>query len=433
MSSLNTLFDTFRGYLWWYRLARCRREAILLPVPSPRHVALLAWSFPPDIDGGVYRPLSLARYGVEAGWNVTVISGSVREKGTAAGLALLEELPEQVRVCRTPTDNLPVPSYKLFPRINGGFVHGLNLVETAMRELAKSPPSVFVATGPPFHSFMAAWYLSKYFGAKLVLDYRDEWTECPFSFVDRGNVDRWWERRCLNSADAVFFTTQAQLEHNLVCLRAGDPKRFRVVPNGWEPADFVKSQGNSAPVSGDKLVLSFVGALGDHTPPGPFLTQMERLLARREDLRFRVRLQFVGKRSSQSEGQLAEFRFPDNLDVRGLVEKKEANRLMSEASALMLFYGDKFKRYIPGKMYDYLAAGRPLVVVGTNGEVPRILKEIGGGHLVPEGDDGALEKVLDELLTQTAVKTSNPRVEDWLQRHTREHIAFDFYKYLESL
>ena len=434
MTFLHTLFDTGRGYFWWCDLGKRSKKVFSGPASGKRHVALLAWSFPPDIAGGVYRPLSLARYGVDAGWNVTVISGPISEKATTAGLALLEELPEQVRVCRTPTNNLPVPSYKLFPRINGGFVHGLNLVETAMREMAECPPSVIVATGPPFHSFMAAWYLSKHFGAKLVLDYRDEWTECPFSFVDMGNVDHWWERRCLDAADAVFFTTQTQLDHNLAHLRAGDPKRFRVVPNGWEPADFTKAKDDNLPRrNGDNLVLSFVGTLGDHTPPGPFLTQMERLLVRREDLRTRVRLQFVGKRSSQSESQLAKFRFPDNLDIRGLVEKKEANRLMSEASGLLLFYGDKFKRYLPGKMYDYLAAGSPLVVVGTDGEVPRILKELGGGYLVPAGDDGAMEKVLDELLAHKGVKTSNPRVEVWLQCHTRQHIAFDFYKYLESL
>ena len=39
------------------------------------HLLLFAWSFPPELNGGVYRPVSLAKYAVRAGWRVSVASG----------------------------------------------------------------------------------------------------------------------------------------------------------------------------------------------------------------------------------------------------------------------------------------------------------------------------------------------------------------------
>jgi hypothetical protein len=63
------------------------------------HLLLLAWSFPPEINGGVYRPVALAKYAARAGWKVTVASGPSTGQGTAAGIELLNSLPPQVRVC----------------------------------------------------------------------------------------------------------------------------------------------------------------------------------------------------------------------------------------------------------------------------------------------------------------------------------------------
>ena len=48
---------------------------------------------PPQINGGVYRPVSLAKYAVRAGWRVTVATGPLKGAPSAAGLDLLNSLP----------------------------------------------------------------------------------------------------------------------------------------------------------------------------------------------------------------------------------------------------------------------------------------------------------------------------------------------------
>jgi hypothetical protein len=83
------------------------------------HLLLFAWSFPPDVNAGVYRPASFAKYAVRAGWRVTVVCSPVQSLESAAGMELVKSLPVGVEVFRA----LPAPptSYRLLPKVDGGF------------------------------------------------------------------------------------------------------------------------------------------------------------------------------------------------------------------------------------------------------------------------------------------------------------------------
>src|ERR1700686_2278177 len=84
-------------------------------VSSP-HLLLFTWSFPPEVNGGVYRPVSLVKYAIKAGWQVTVVSGPLNGQETAAGIELANSLPAAAGVFRA---SLPPPtSYRLLPKID---------------------------------------------------------------------------------------------------------------------------------------------------------------------------------------------------------------------------------------------------------------------------------------------------------------------------
>src|SRR5690606_33567275 len=116
-----------------------------------------------------------------------------------------------------------------------------DLVREALRVHDNTRPKVVIATGPPFHSFVAGVLLSRMWRVPLVLDYRDEWTECPFPFVQLGNADHFWERRVNAHADRIVLVTQSQLEHHARAFpnafANASRERMVVIPNGWEPAE----------------------------------------------------------------------------------------------------------------------------------------------------------------------------------------------------
>ena len=362
---IRALRDTVRGY---GRLARTLARGRRLPSARlPRHLLLLAWVFPPHSNGGVYRPAALVRYATQRGWRVTVICESEPAQPTSAGRHMLAYIGPSARILRVSPATLR-PSSRAFPSVDGGFLNALAMSDVARRALADDPPGVILASGPPFHSFVAARYIARSTGTPYVLDYRDEWTECPFGFVDPGNADVYYERACLRGAVRVVFTTESHLHHQLRTFPVVEPSRCLVITNGWEPADMPASV-DTEPRSAGGTHIAFVGTLGNYTPPQVFLNTLTSVLERQSALETTLRLTFVGLRSAAADRALRAFPYQGLLAVMDEVPRPQALAIMRQADALLLINDTTFARYRPGKLYDYLAMGTPILVYGSGGEV----------------------------------------------------------------
>jgi glycosyltransferase involved in cell wall biosynthesis len=426
--------STVAAYAWWAEtavLARVglkgkRREV------SRRTMLLLAPSFPPAVSGGTYRPLALARYGPGLGWDVAVTTDPPPRRIDPAGRHLLAGLPDRLTVTSVPRSWLR-PSESWFPSVDGGFLTALATVRAGRQALGALPADVVVASGPSFHLFVAGYYLARASRCPLVLDYRDEWTECPFQFVTVGNADRAWERRCLLAADAVVFTTRSQLEHAAEAFGELDPSKCRVVPNGWEPSDWADAETDQPGQStrAGQLTLSYVGRLADHVSPGGLLRALAAVCRRRPVIRERLRLRFVGEKSGAALEEVEAFPHPEKVELVDQLPRPAANRVMRESTALLLFNDARLARYIPGKLYEYLAARRPVIVFGEGGESAELVRKLGAGWIVPAADTEALGAVLDQLLRDPRPSGNAHDIERWLARHTRERLARDLIDLLE--
>ncbi len=179
-------------------------------------------------------------------------------------------------------------------------------------------------------------------------------------------------------------------------------------------------------------MISYTGNLSPYTRPGNFLTLLARLLERRDDLRERVKLRFVGDVLPAERSVLNAFPFQDRIEILEHVPRPEAIRYMRESDLLLILAEPELARYRPGKLYDYLAAGPPLLVYGHRGEASDLVERLGAGVFVPEGDEGALWHLLDGLCKGTdALPARSPEIDAWLQRHTRPALAADLFDLLE--
>ncbi len=283
--------------------------------------------------------------------------------------------------------------------------------------------------------FVAAFWVANHFGAKLVLDYRDEWTQCPFDFVAKGRDDRKWEERCLLRADAVVFTTESHRSQLLRAFPTLPPRRLHLIPNGWDSRgmadqlDVCESKAKSEP---GRITISHVGNLAGHTPPEEFLALMQRLVDECPAWRERLSLSFVGARSAKADAALKGFPYPDMLDVVDHVPKSEADRRMREADLLLLIAVKDLERYLPGKLFEYVAARRPILVVGHPGEASRVVEALGIGRVIAgNAEVSTLEGLLEELTRDDVIPLS--RVSDWLRAHERRVLAGKLFELLDTL
>lgn len=425
-----TLTDTVSLANQWWRLnsSRSKRRA-----GTGQHLALMAWALPPNSNAGVHRPLSFMRYGTRLGWRIDSFQGEVPANQSQHGDELLAQVPNTVRRHLVLRD-MREPSFKFSPQIDGGFKNALAFAQTAISKLANDPPDIVLASGPPFFSFVAGLITARHFDVPLVLDYRDEWSECPFDFVESNGNDAWWERKCLAAADAVLFTTESHRQHQLELFSELSPARAHLIPNGWEPDDFDANDLPSFSCKGSTgtFNLAHVGTLAGHTPPQGFLAGLEQLLRHSESWRSRLRVQLIGRRSAAADTALRLFAYPQALEIVDHVGKREANRRMQASDALLLIATQDLTRYLPGKLFDYVASGRPVLVVGAEGESSRLLEKLGVGTLAPDADGIALQEALTKLehIDMTSRRTT---VKSWLQMHRRDTVAHSAFEILHAL
>jgi glycosyltransferase involved in cell wall biosynthesis len=398
-----------------------------------RHLALFA-PFPPHTGAGVHRPLSFAQYGAKLGWRIDAFVGPAPDTEREHGDELLARVPSAVRLHAVPPPSRR-PSYNHFPRVDGGFTKAIAHAVFAIDAMRQDPPDVVLASGPPFFTFVAARFVARHFDVPFVLDYRDEWTECPFDFVSKDGDDLEWERRCLTEADAVLFVTESFLRHQLGVFPQLDRRRAHVVPNGWDPEDFAALSRHSAaePRKPDAVVrIAHVGALSGHTPPFEFLESVRRLLADRPDWISRLRISFIGRRSLTADAAIREFPYPGVLEVVDQVGKREAIRCMHDADVLLLLSAPGLARYLPSKLFEYLASRRPVLIFGSAGESSALVDKLGAGMLCPPGSGQALGDTLTKLCALD-LSPHEHAVGAWLQEHRRDVLAASAFDTIGSL
>jgi glycosyltransferase involved in cell wall biosynthesis len=413
-----TATNTAKAYAEWARtsLLKLKARPSSLPV-DPRGILLLATHLPPSTYGGVYRPLHFLRYAAKRGWNVTAICEQLNVPANDAGRYLESKLPDGVAIHRFPSAEFK-PSWRAFPWVDGGFLNSLRMVRTTLTHL-RSRPAAVLATAPRFYSFPAAALLADLLGCRLVLDYRDEWTECPFDFVTIGNADHHWEKRCLGRADAVIYTTESIRRHAVARFGEFLDRKSHVVPNGWDEVDFAKSDSPpSLALPPDKVTLSFLGSFNNSSPDS-FLGTLNLLLRTKPHLRDRISVHFIGPMEPDQQRRCKAMDPNGILNLHPPVPKNEATAVMKQSSALLSFIGADLARYMPQKIYEYAASGRPILLYGHEGEASSAVIRNELGRFVKENDAVDLGKAIEDLDESDDVQES-PRHSTWIQEHRRE-------------
>jgi hypothetical protein len=390
---------------------------------------LLARHLPPNITGGVYRPLALVNEAARRGWQVTALAGPAPAAPSAAGLELRGRFPGSVRLINWEWSALDV-SRRASPTLDGGFTAILAMMEAARHALGREAPSVVHATGPTFSEFVAAMALANHWRVPYSLDYRDEWSESPFEFVRHGNSDRFWESKVLARASLVTFTTDAQREHQLKAFPGLNRGITAVVGNGWdEEAARVATPANAAPEP-DQAVVGYIGNLGQHCDLPEFLATLRAALDAQPDLKRQVEIHFIGVKSDVERRLLSSFESHEVLRDMPQVPLSAAQAIMRRSRALLLFNPPLLARYIPGKAYEYIATGNRILLYGEGGELERLLADYPAAIRVHRGDVHGLSEALRAIATTDGAGRADPSM---VERYSRLRRAAEHADLLERV
>ena len=144
------------------------------------------------------------------------------------------------------------------------------------------------------------------------------------------------------------------------------------------------------------------GAFFGQRTPRPFLTAVRDLLDRRPDLRGQVRVRFVGDLRASDRAWAQGLGIDGAWEETGFLPFRQAVAEQRVADALLLLipYADgRGDTVVSGKVYEYLAARRPvLAAVPTGGAARRSCASAGAGDVVASDDAGAQSRALEALV-----------------------------------
>jgi len=393
-----------------------------------RSILLVAYFYPPSRDTGALRPASMARWLKRLGHEVTVLTTS------AYGPS-----PEDARedVVRTADAQLWRARLRGAERVDAlfdadtyaGRPHVLSkLIVPEPLALAWAPFArraglrlqrqrhfdCVITSSPPESAHLVGAALSRR-GLPWVADVRDAWNFEPlrprFPTAPQRRLDERLERRWLGGADAVVAVSRPAAED----LRARLGIEARFVPNGWDPELAEEGAARSGVVlDPDRVSLVYTGRFGSYgRDPGALIDAIAQVARQSPDAAARLELVVAGPLTEGEAKLLSRDVSPARIVRTGSLPRERALALQREADALLLLAHPTRSQLLNIKLFEYLAARRPILALAGGTEAGRIVEEI-GGETVRADERDAIAAALRRL----AAGAPSPPAADALARYT---------------
>jgi len=392
------------------------RVAMTAVESKERRVLIVSFHFPPTNITAAVRLGKFAKYLPQFGWEPTVLTAAnVKE--------LLQTLPvdiEEANIFRThyftlgsmiyygltggqKTIHRTSPKISAWRRILYKLLRCMALVYTlpVVRILILEPlgwyrPAVkkgleiiskqkidiiFSSCGPLVSHFVAA-RLHKQSGIPWVAEFRDLWSlnhyvrkVQPLHFLEKE-----LEKEVMKGSD-LLVTVSAPAAKQLEMLHS---KNVVVIHNGFDDEDYL----HNVPLT-TKFTITYTGHiyLGKQNPT-PLLKALAELKQEDSLSPDELEVRFFGNNVLFAVAPLVKkYRLEDMVKIYGLIPFEESVQKQKESTVLLLLgWNDPKERGIyTAKIFEYLGAGNPVLVIGLKGDiVDELLKETGAGVVVNE-------------------------------------------------
>ncbi|MBX3395140.1 MAG: glycosyltransferase [Phycisphaerae bacterium] len=424
---------------------------------SPRgRIFMVTAIFPPHSMVGVVRSTKFVKYLDRLGWSADVLAYPPREPQESVDQSLISELPATLRIhyarCLAPASGIR-SVLKLVRRLAGLFRRRRPLVESntspsgvglasAAREsnlytfLRNIPDNIWpwipmavlrgrrparqcdvlYSSSPPYSTHIAAYYLHLLTGLPWIADFRDPWfdnIELNVTGPRHRRMHERWERRAIAAARFVVLTTDEARQRMIDRNTDLPADKFVVIPNGIDdselpPTDHVRAASDpAAPV-----VLAYFGTIYSSRSPVPLFQAIRSLLDQGRIDENALRIRIVGHAPPYVAAAVDEYRLDRMVELASPVPRNEVTRTMCNSDVLLLIGSEISDQYcIATKVYEYVAARRPIFALTPDGAVSALLRRLRLGRIVSPNDHAGIESNLLELVRSHRAGTLRPEAD----------------------
>lgn len=397
-----------------------------------KKVLIITYYWPPSGGAGVQRWLKFSKYLREFGWEpvvFTVANGEFPEQDNS----LLKDIPKNLEVIKVPIKE-PYVIYKLLTgrkkneKIHAGFltekkkksflqdfavwVRGNFFIPDARMLWIK--PSVkalqqwlntnavdaIASTGPPHTCHLIAMQLKDKTGLPWLADFRDPWTNIDF-YKDL-KLTRWadkkhhrLEKAVVTTADAVVTIGKTMQEEFATQFN----RKIECITNGYDDDDT-----SIMPDTLDtKFSLAHIGTMVRTRNPQGLWQALYELLNEIPDLKNHLEIKLAGKVDAAVGELLNHYSLTNYVNRIEYLNHDEVLKVQQQSQVLLLVVNNtpNAKGVVTGKLFEYLAAKRPILCIGpTDGDAAKIIVETQSGHCAAYDDVARIKTILKDYFNK---------------------------------
>ncbi|MEH6763224.1 MAG: glycosyltransferase family 4 protein [Aequorivita antarctica] len=290
--------------------------------------------------------------------------------------------------------------------------------------ISKNPVDVVITTGPPHSLHLIGMQLQKELKIKWIADFRDPWTTIHYHKSLRLNKaserkHKELEASVLKLADIITVTSPTTKKEFEMITETP----IVVITNGYdvsEKIDFAMDTNFS---------ISHIGSLLSERNPEVLWKVLAEICKENNSFKNDLRLKFAGVVSDEVKKSLESFQLTENCNFLGYVSHSEALTLQHQSQVLLLveINSAETRAIIPGKLFEYLAAKRPVIALGPKeSDIEGIISETKSGTFFGYWDDDELKLEILQLYEQFQngdLKIASEGIEKYSRRELTKRMA----------
>lgn len=376
-----------------------------------KRLLIISYYWPPTGGSGVQRWVKFSKYLPEHGWQPVIYTPENPER-LAYDESLLADIPECAEVIRRRIVE-PYGLYrKLFGR-SGGEVNPLNSSGKSLKSklsrvvrgnlfipdprvswvrgsvrflkkyLREHPVDAVVTTGPPQSMHLIGRGLKRSLGLPWIADFRDPWTRmfyykhlCLSKFADRKHHRL--EQGVLDEADLVLAVSPPVRDD----FQAQTRTPVHLITNGYDEDDFPVREPGSR--KDGKFRIVHTGLFAADGNPLKLWDALARRCREDEDFAQRLEIRLAGKTDAPVLEAIRERGLGAQLVDLGYLPHSRVVQEQQDADLLILplRHEPEYDKVLPGKIFEYIASGRPVLGIGQeDGAAAAILRDSGAGRM----------------------------------------------------
>ena len=399
-----------------------------------KRVLVITYYWPPTGGSGVQRWVKFTKYLPSEGWQPVIYTPENPEQ-LAVDHSLEADIPEGTEIIKTRITE-PYELYKKFLRRSGHSKEAVEVnpvnaqnksfaqkaamwvrgnlfrpdprclwirpsVKFLKKYLEEHPVDLIVSTGPPQSMHMIGRLLSKETGLPWIADFRDPWTKIfYFKHLSMTKATERWhqkmERKVLDEASAVVAVSPLVQQEFQSMTRT----HVELITNGYDECDFPDMKDTGATGGPDKdFVITHTGLFAADGNPTLLWDVLSEMCAEDSAFKKALKIRLIGKTDTQILEAITESGLKDNLTDLGYQPHGTAVEEQRSASILILPLRKEpeYKAVLPGKLFEYLASGRPVLGIGQpDGAMSMILNKTNTGVVVDWEDKISMKKYIDD-------------------------------------